>query len=597
MNNMPLRFFYVPRPMYAGEQRARARITLLLGDLFIGVELALMFVALFSPSPTGAFRIFMGGLISLVLSLLSITLCQLGLLPIARALSATYLIALGFASLLLAGVTSNFSLLLLLPVIYVGLTFGVRNMFLVTLLNSLAVLATGYLQLNGLLSSNLPKITSLGIVLSGTIGLMVAISGVLALSLREDRSTRDYANKLVSQLRATAEVAQTTTTMLDLDELLRRTVDFIRDRFAFYHVQIFLIDEDGRYANLVASTGEAGEALLGRGHRLAVGSQSIIGQVTRLGTPVSAQDTSTDAIHRMNELLPQTRSELAMPLIAGDQIIGALDVQSTRSNAYTQDDINSLQIMANQVSITIRNAQLFAAQKKALADNRRLFLDAEANLREIERLNQRLSGEAWADYLRARRVPSLGFTFDDEQLRSDNQWTQTLKQAANKGRPVIKNDGKKQIVAVPIELRGETIGALEVEVLENTRQSDTLDMIQSIAQRLALSIDNARLFEQAQEVAQQELEVNAISSKIQGNSDMEEVLRIVLGELSRVLGAEQSSIRVGIASAGTSREPLEAGSDTRKVGAPDGNGTANGAKGSSSADWIDYSQGRRTQSI
>jgi GAF domain-containing protein len=232
-------------------------------------------------------------------------------------------------------------------------------------------------------------------------------------------------------------------------------------------------------------------------------------------------------------------------------------------------------------------------QTKALAENRRLFLDAEANLREIERLNQRLSGAAWADYLRARRAPAMGFTFDSEQLRSDTQWTPTLAQAATKGRPVVKNDGKKQIVAVPVELRGETIGALEVEVADNARQSDTIDMIQSVAQRLALSIDNARLFEQAQEIAQQELEVNAISAKIQGNTDMEDILRIVLSELSRALGAQQASIRVGVGAihaAEAVHDPMEAGNRPWQAGATDTNGNrpANGS------DWVNYSQGRRT---
>jgi GAF domain-containing protein len=239
-------------------------------------------------------------------------------------------------------------------------------------------------------------------------------------------------------------------------------------------------------------------------------------------------------------------SELAVPLIAGDQIIGVLNMQSSRPNAFSQEDVDSLLIVANHVSIAIRNAQLFEEQRTALNENRRLFLEAEMSLREIQRLNQRLTGEAWQEYLRYRNAEGIGYSLVNNQLRQDLSWTPVLLQAANEQRPVIISEGERQTVAVPVVLRNRPIGAIEVEVKASVRQLDALDMLQAVAQRLALSIDNARLFEQAQELAQQELEVNAISAKLQGITDIDEIIETTVGELGRVLGAEQAMVRLGL---------------------------------------------------
>jgi putative methionine-R-sulfoxide reductase with GAF domain len=143
-----------------------------------------------------------------------------------------------------------------------------------------------------------------------------------------ERATND-AKASANLLSAVAESGEILAKLLSLNELLPRAVDLIRERFAFYHVQIFLIDDIGEYAMLAASTGATGQKLLERRHRLAVGSQSVIGRVTATGQPVVARDT--DPVYYRNELLPNTRAELALPITDGEKIIGALDVQSRRS--------------------------------------------------------------------------------------------------------------------------------------------------------------------------------------------------------------------------------------------------------------------------
>ncbi len=541
------RGLFVPRGDYSAAEQSQARITLYYSAFFVVLNGLVLLGSFFSASQ---FKIvlFSAGLLGILANVSTIGFIHLGRLRWALTIFTFYLVVCTVLSVYTT-FESNIMLVLALPMIYIGLIYGTRGTIAITLFVALVIIIIGVGDVGLTLRASTDIPPKLGVAV--LITLVSGIAAMLLAFINEQRRVNSYATKLVSQLRATAEVAQTTSTILELDELLERTVTYIRDRFAFYHVQIFLMDSDRRYANLVASTGEVGQALLQRGHRLAVGSQSIIGRVTLNGTPTIALDTASDPVHRANELLPETRSELALPLIAGDQIIGALDVQSTRPNAFVQEDIDSLGIMATQISISIRNAQLFAEQRKALDENRRLYLETETNLREIERLNQRLTSEAWDEYLLLRRSPVIGFTLQDSQLQSDNAWTPGLTQAINKRRAVINLEGQRQIVAVPVELRGRPIGAIEVETSGTMRQADILELLLAVAQRLALSLDNARLFEQAQEVAQQELEVNAISAKMQRVTDVDEILQTVLNELGRVLGADQASIRLGAPSTKT----------------------------------------------
>jgi len=166
------------------------------------------------------------------------------------------------------------------------------------------------------------------------------------------------------QLQAAAEVGRAATSILNMELLLARALELIRERFGYYHASIFLLDEAGTYAVLRESTGEVGALLKARGHRLAVGSNSIIGWVTANRRPRIASEVGKDPVHFKNELLPDTRSEAALPLLIGDRILGALDVQSRDANAFNQADIEVLQILADQLAVAIENGRLFTRQQR-----------------------------------------------------------------------------------------------------------------------------------------------------------------------------------------------------------------------------------------
>jgi GAF domain-containing protein len=162
-----------------------------------------------------------------------------------------------------------------------------------------------------------------------------------------------------AQLQTAAEVARDATGLLDTETLLNRAVSLISDRFGYPHVAAFLLDETQKIAEVRAATGEAGAQMLSAGYQLLVGSKTIIGFVVENGEYYLASDVNQDELHQPHPLLTNMRSELSIPLIVGEQVLGALDFQHTNTNAFSLDDITVLQILADQLAVAIQNARLF----------------------------------------------------------------------------------------------------------------------------------------------------------------------------------------------------------------------------------------------
>lgn len=551
---------FVPRFRYSDSySQMRARVTLMLA-VFIAAISMLLLVALALIPERGDFvnNNLTIGLAVLLVQILVIGLVHAGQLRAATAIMLSLLVLIGLATIFLTGVGSNTLLVAVLPLLFTAFILPWNTVMLTAVVEIGALLITGVLQSQGVTLSGISRIDPALVMPHMIIDIvLLLVLGVIgAVVSHELGRVLRFAGRLTTQLRATGEIAQLTATAAGPDALMQRIVNYVRDRFGFYYVQVFLIDAEGKYANLAAGTGEVGEMLLQRGYRLAVGSQSMVGRAFQTGEPVVASREFALEAPRTNELLRDTRSELALPLIVGDQVIGVLDVQSNRPGAFADDIVENLRILAAQIGVAVHHTRQIEERTAALNDMRRQFLETEVSLREAHRLNQRLTGKAWEDYLKARSSQIVGYTLADNRLQRDSSWTPALAQAAGNRRAVIAAmDEARQVIAVPIELRGRAIGAIEIEIEGEIRQAETLEVLQSVAQRLALSIDNARLFEQAQELAQRELEVNAISTQLQSVSDVNDLARTALQELSKSLGASQASIRLGMLEADRDSRP------------------------------------------
>jgi GAF domain-containing protein len=204
---------------------------------------------------------------------------------------------------------------------------------------------------------------------------LMSLIGQAAVSIQNIRLIEETSRR-ASQLTTAAEIARDTSSTLALDILLKRAVNAIRERYGYYHASVFLTDDSGKFAIIRESTGKAGEEMKQRSHKLPINSQSIVGEVIVSRKPVVVNDVSQNPFHRPNPFLPETRAELGIPLNSGEKVIGALDVQATKFDAFSEDDIAVLQTLADQIANAIQNARLFEERRQveeSLASERNLL--------------------------------------------------------------------------------------------------------------------------------------------------------------------------------------------------------------------------------
>ncbi len=340
------------------------------------------------------------------------------------------------------------------------------------------------------------------------------------------------------QLTTVADVAREITRAQNLESLLDTLVRLVSERFNFYHAGIFLLDDEQEYAVLRASNSEGGQRMLNRGHRLKVGEVGIVGYVTGTGKPRIATDVGIDAVYFQNPDLPLTRSEMTLPLIIGDRIIGALDVQSTEANIFSQEDVELFTILADQVAIAIENNVLLQETVRAL----------EAS----ESLHRQYLLQEWGREVDERDL--AGFEYTPEGVKTiDREDSLAFQKVFEAGEPVLipvidQPSGKSGVsLAVPISLRGETIGVINIEETRKEKkdwQKEEIQAVQSVANQVALALENARLFEQTLRRAERDRKVLEITGKIRSTTNPQEMVQIAIEELQNVLKATRAQILI-----------------------------------------------------
>jgi GAF domain-containing protein len=332
------------------------------------------------------------------------------------------------------------------------------------------------------------------------------------------------------QFETAADVGKAITSVRVLSELLDQTCRLINERFGYYHVGIFLLDGRKEFAVLTATNSEGGQKMLEKNHKLKVGEKGIVGYVTETAKPRIALDVGQDAVFFDNPDLPQTRSEMALPLVVSGQILGALDVQSNEPQAFSEDDVITLQILADQIAIAIQNANLFNETNKALETARQVYGE--------------VSREAWRKILRQQpRISYMATTPGVVPIQPAAMET-NMSTAFETGDIVFGSDGLS--IVLPIKIRGEAVGAIRLkksEIAEAWTQEET-NLAIALTDQLSGALESARLYHESQQRASREVLVSDITARISTGSRKETVIRETVQELGQLLSNTRVSFRL-----------------------------------------------------
>jgi GAF domain-containing protein/HAMP domain-containing protein len=341
-----------------------------------------------------------------------------------------------------------------------------------------------------------------------------------------DRTTDLEVSKATTEkhsrdLEAVAEISHSMALIQDIDELLPTIAILISSRYGFYHTAIYLIDENREYAVLSAASSEAGQRLLENNHKLRIEPTSLVGYAASSGQIRVAADVTQDSNYMALSDLSDTKSEVVLPLVAGTEIIGVMDVESAEINTFTEQEVSLLHTLANLAAVSIQNTRSFGETRRALA--------------ESERIYRQFVQKGWERITRKKSV--LGYKYSPEGVAPIIGTPKTEAAMPAQESPAIDQEPQPVVLSIPIKLRDQTIGTMRVRSTKSSREwdQDELAMIQATADRAALALENARLLEDSQRRVTKERVISDIAAKITGSISMDNILKTAVEELGQAI--------------------------------------------------------------
>jgi GAF domain-containing protein len=453
--------------------------------------------------------------------------------------------ALGLSELYRYGILGDGSFFLLGLIVLATLLLSPRAGIIAMVISTLTIILFGWLMLSETITPLAPYTSPATLQDWGSGSVMIILFGTITIlgfqrlekafleaqiqidtNLNTIKEERNNLEKKVlertHQLHRVNEIGRTITAILDPDELLTRATHLIGDEFECYYTAIFLTDASGQWAELKVATGDAGKVLRENKHRLDVNGKNVIGTAIRtkqayvisdlgpdsirLDNPLLPYTRTQMAIRFDNPLLPYTRSQMALPLIIGERVIGALEMHSTKENAFSQQDVDTYQNMSNQVAIALENSHLFT--------------EAQQSIHEMSTTQQQYLQKGWLSLASEQKL---------EHIIGDSD--------------SIGN----QEIEIPLSLRDQIIGQINMSSLDEWTPEQR-NLIASIAAQAALALENARLVEESQSIAMRERLANEVTSKIWASTTIDSILQTTVRELGRALDAAEVDIEVSMES-------------------------------------------------
>jgi len=318
---------------------------------------------------------------------------------------------------------------------------------------------------------------------------------------------------------------------LNPGELIEQVVAMIQETFGLYYIGVFVVDDRKEWAVLRAGTGAAGQIMLERDHRIKIGEGMIGWSIANAKARV-ALEVEDDNIRLVTPELPETRSELAVPLRSRGQVLGAFTIQDSQPNAFDEQSILVFQQMADQVAIALDNARLFAESQKALEASRQV--------------SDKISQGAWSQYLSATSdIDFLATPQSEIQIR-DDVWQPEMAKTFQVGD--ITQHGDKTI-NIPIILRNQTLGVVRLRKRDEAGpwSDGEIELMNTLIDQLETALETARLYSDTQRQAARVSLTQDVTDKLHRSLDMDNLMQTLLQEISTALGAENAFIQLSTA--------------------------------------------------
>ncbi len=343
-----------------------------------------------------------------------------------------------------------------------------------------------------------------------------------------------------SQLQLTLEIVRRLSSILDAEQLLAEVVNLIRDSFNLYHVQIYLLDQEGEHLELAEGYGEVGAEMKAAGHTITlIDSQSLAARAVRTNKIMRVDNVQTAEGWQPNPLLPEIRSEMAVPIEFDERVIGVLEMYSNREAGIGKQDEAIVSTIVSKVSVAIHNAQRFTETTHALT--------------EAQKIQRLYTQSGWHAYKLRQKTTSYQQTRPDAAPVEDKLLAQ-VKQNVNQGRLVIMTPSQQNgegnqtqsAVAVPLSIRGQVVGHIRIHDTEQGRgwSAEEIALLESVGEQMSLAIENARLFDDTQQRASREQLTREITDKMRTSPDVDSIIETGLTELANALGVSRTYVKL-----------------------------------------------------
>lgn len=498
------------------------------------------------------------------------------------------------------GLNGDGMIWLFTSVILTSILFGIRWTLVNGTVQALIILTVAYLVMSGRLTVLHPDYTQLTtwidigfdyifLGLIASIGLNILING-LERSLRTTHLATEAVKtnsrnleRRVNQLRTVAEISRTISAESTSENYLQILAEVIQERLSLYYVGVFLVSEDKRFAQLKAGTGDPGKTMLAQSHQLEIGGNSMISWCITHAQPRIALDVGQEAVRFDNPHLPHTHSELALPLKASEEIIGAVTIQSSEPQAFDQDDITVLQGLADSLATAITNARLFQETQTQVEELNTLYsaslsmyasVQSQDALINIAQHMLNVSGtqnyvvSSW-DTTQDEVVTLFGFSPGEDistdighrfKLSDYPLTARVLKErfivslraddpnADHAEVALLNQSGLKSLLMVPLITQDKVIGLMELHDEINYRDftPQQVHLVEALSAQAAVVIEMTNLFAQNRRIARNEQIINQITSKFQQTLNVEDVMKTTILELTKTLGLEEATIQLGM---------------------------------------------------